>query len=178
MLCHWGQADIKARTLPAAGDLDTLNAFADYFAFFGDVAKGPAGSGYYSTDIGEWHIALNSSIPMDVESDQYKWLKRDLALNTKSCTLAYWHFARYSSYGTTQVRNSVKPLWDALYAAGADVVLNSHLGTAIGVLKLTLELDKYSWEFIAIPGQTFTDSGSGSCHDRRGTDDDSGDDDG
>lgn len=124
---NWGQADIKSRTLPAAGDLDTLNAFADYFAFFGDVAKGTSGKGYYSTNIGEWHIiALNSSIPMDVQSDQYKWLKSDLALNTKSCTLAYWHHPRFSSYGGTQVRIAVKPLWDALYAAGADVVLNAH----------------------------------------------------
>ena len=125
---NWGQADIKSRTLPAAGDLDTLNAFADYFGFFGDVARGPNGKGYYSTDIGEWHIiALNSSIPMDVQSDQYNWLKNDLSLNTKDCTLAYWHFPRYSSYGTTPVRGSVKPLWDALYAAGADVILNAHL---------------------------------------------------
>src|SRR6266568_5322572 len=33
-----------------------------------------------------------------------------------------------------------------------------------GVLKLTLADGSYSWQFIPIAGQTFTDSGSGSCH--------------
>ena len=33
-----------------------------------------------------------------------------------------------------------------------------------GVLKLTLSPGKYTWQFIPIAGQTFTDSGSGVCH--------------
>jgi len=33
-----------------------------------------------------------------------------------------------------------------------------------GVLKLTLADGSYSWEFVPITGQTFTDSGSGTCH--------------
>jgi hypothetical protein len=33
-----------------------------------------------------------------------------------------------------------------------------------GVLKLTLSVGSYRWEFVHIEGQTFTDSGSGSCH--------------
>lgn len=37
-------------------------------------------------------------------------------------------------------------------------------GTAYGVLKVTLHADGYDWEFIPIPGSTFTDSGSTSCH--------------
>jgi 3',5'-cyclic AMP phosphodiesterase CpdA len=32
-----------------------------------------------------------------------------------------------------------------------------------GVLKLTLRSGKYDWEFVPIDGQTFRDSGSGSC---------------
>jgi hypothetical protein len=43
------------------------------------------------------------------------------------------------------------------------------LGRSSGLLKLRLEPDKYSWEFVAIPGQTFTDTGSGTCHDPKGT---------
>jgi hypothetical protein len=53
------------------------------------------------------------------------WLQADLAATTKQCVLAYWHHPRFSSYGTA-VRPEVKPLWDALYAAGADVVVNAH----------------------------------------------------
>ena len=37
-----------------------------------------------------------------------------------------------------------------------------------GVLKLTLHSSSYDWQFIPIAGQSFTDSGSGSCHGRPG----------
>jgi hypothetical protein len=52
-------------------------------------------------------------------------LRADLAANSKKCTLAYWHHPRFSSglHGNTP---GVKPLWDALYEAGADVVLSAH----------------------------------------------------
>jgi len=36
--------------------------------------------------------------------------------------------------------------------------------SANGVLKLTLHEKAYEWEFIPIPGATFTDKGQGSCH--------------
>jgi hypothetical protein len=36
--------------------------------------------------------------------------------------------------------------------------------TAFGVLKLTLSAGVYTWQFVPVAGQTFTDSGSGSCH--------------
>jgi len=32
------------------------------------------------------------------------------------------------------------------------------------VLKLTLHASSYDWQFVPVAGQTFTDSGSGSCH--------------
>ena len=35
---------------------------------------------------------------------------------------------------------------------------------AFGVLKVTLHPGSYDWEFVPVPGQTFTDSGHGSCH--------------
>jgi acid phosphatase type 7 len=35
-----------------------------------------------------------------------------------------------------------------------------------GVLRLTLKADRYAWEFIPVPGKTFTDDGSGRCHGR------------
>ncbi|HET9012208.1 MAG TPA: PKD domain-containing protein, partial [Gemmatimonadaceae bacterium] len=37
-------------------------------------------------------------------------------------------------------------------------------GTA-GVIKLTLSADGYAWQFIPVAGKTFTDAGTGSCHD-------------
>ncbi len=59
-------------------------------------------------------------------SPQVRWLKADLAGSDKACTLAYVHHPLFSSgekHGNTP---KVKPIWKALYAANADVVLSGH----------------------------------------------------
>ena len=33
-----------------------------------------------------------------------------------------------------------------------------------GVLKLTLQVTSYDWEFVPVAGRTFADSGRDSCH--------------
>jgi hypothetical protein len=57
-------------------------------------------------------------------------LRADLAAHQTLCTLAYWHQPLYSSTsGTGSGGVSIKayrPLWDTLYAYGADLVLNGH----------------------------------------------------
>ena len=89
-----------------------------------------ATQGYYSYDVGSWHlIALNSNCARvggcDASSPQGIWLRNDLAAHPSRCTLAYWHHPRFSS-GEHGDDLATGPLWDALYAAGADVVLNGH----------------------------------------------------
>jgi len=37
-------------------------------------------------------------------------------------------------------------------------------GADYGVLKLTLGAGTYSWRFMPIPGASFTDAGTGTCH--------------
>ena len=54
-----------------------------------------------------------------------QWLKADLAANSRRCILAYWHRPLFSS-GYHGNNPSVRPFWDALYAARADVVINGH----------------------------------------------------
>ena len=120
----WGRH--KARTHPANDHLEYWSPGATtYFDYWGSAA-GTRGQGYYSYDLGAWHIVvLNSGISTVAGSPQELWLKADLAASTKRCTLAYWHFPRFSSTGTA-VRDAVKPFWDDLYAAGAELVLNGH----------------------------------------------------
>src|SRR5215210_357839 len=125
----WGRH--KARTHPVPGNRDyvTSNA-APYYAYFG-AAAGAAGEGYYSFNVGSWHlVALNSNIAMESGSAQNIWLKSDLASNSQVCTLAYFHHPLYSSYsdaGTGGITySSVRPLYDVLYAAGAEVILAGH----------------------------------------------------
>ena len=207
----WGKH--KARTRPSAGnhEYDTGNA-SGYFKYFGALA-GPESQGYYSYNLGDWHIVvLNSNCSFvggcNAGSPQEQWLRVDLAANPRSCILAYWHHPRFTSTNPGNDER-MQPFWQALYEAGADVVLNGHthnyerfapqdpqgkatpngirefiVGTGgsqlhsinspiansqvrnddvHGVLKLTLNLGSYDWQFIPITGQTFTDAGSASC---------------
>src|SRR5918994_3142676 len=125
----WGQ--VKSRTMPSPGnhEYETPGA-SGYFNYFG-AAAGDPNEGYYSYDLGSWHvISLNSncsSVPggCAAGSPQEQWLKADLAAHQNTCTLAYWHHPRFSS-GDHGDHASVAPFWDALYQAGADVVLNGH----------------------------------------------------
>jgi Calcineurin-like phosphoesterase len=118
----WGR--VKPITHPAPGNHEYgTKGATGYFSYFG-AAAGTAGLGYYSYDIGAWHlISLDSNSP---SSAQVAWLKSDLAASSARCTLAYWHHPRFSSGSTHGDNTSVAPFWDALYAAGADVVLNGH----------------------------------------------------
>ena len=50
------------------------------------------------------------------------------------------------------------------YGFGTPVANSDVRGRPYGVLKLTLHDTSYSWEFTPVPGQTFTDFGSSSCH--------------
>jgi hypothetical protein len=123
----WGRH--RARTRPAVGYKEYLTAgAAGHFQYFGSAA-GDSGLYYYSYDVGDWHIIVlndqSSQVPTKAGSPQELWLRADLAASAKQCTLAYWEHPRFSSSEATP-RSSVKPFWDALYAAGADVVLNAH----------------------------------------------------
>jgi len=120
----WGRH--KNRTKPVPGNHDYHVAGAGgYFDYFG-AAAGDRTKGYYSYNLGAWHIiALNSEITQSAGSAQEKWLRADLAANPKTCTLAYWHKPLFSSGMHGNIAAS-KPLWQALYDYGADVVLNGH----------------------------------------------------
>lgn len=208
----WGRH--KARTYPSLGDheYETENA-SGYFDYFGEAA-GDRDEGYYSYDLGAWHVVLNGRCGRvggcEDGSPMLRWLEEDLAADPATCTVAYWHRPLFSS-GKHGNDDEMRPIWDALYAADADVVLNGHdhsyerfapqdpgggadpergirefvVGTggvalrpfgetrpnsgvrnadAHGVLKLTLEAGGYGWGFVPVAGDTFTDSGTGSCH--------------
>jgi acid phosphatase type 7 len=126
----WGR--VKSISRPVLGNREDSGAgFFDYFNGPG-VMDGPAGvrgKGYYSFDIGSWHlVALNSNctqIGCSAGSEQERWLRADLAAHRTRCTLAYWHHPRWSS-GEHGSNSSMQPLWEALEDAGAEIVLSGH----------------------------------------------------
>ena len=125
----WGRA--KARTRPAPGNHEFHAAGATpYFDYFGAAAGDPK-TGYYSYELGTWHIIVLNSECVDVGgcesgSPQEKWLRADLTAHPTACTLAYWHKPLFSSGGAHGNDLTVKPLFQALYEANADVVVNGH----------------------------------------------------
>lgn len=124
----WGP--FKNRTHPAAGNHEYLTLKASgYFNYFGPAAGDPT-QGYYSYELGAWHlIALNSNCSKvggcQAGSAQEQWLRADLAAHPAPCTLAYWHHPLFSS-GQHGSNTQMWAVWQALYEAGADVVLNGH----------------------------------------------------
>jgi hypothetical protein len=124
----WGRAKNIIR--PAVGNHEYLTAGASgYYSYFG-AAAGDKTKGYYSYDIGAWHIiALNSNCSQvggcGAGSAQEQWLKSDLAAHPNMCTLAYWHHPRFSS-GEHGSNTSYDAFWKDLYAASAEIVLNGH----------------------------------------------------
>lgn len=127
----WGR--VKSISRPAVGNHEYYNSNADasgYFQYFGKEAAGDAKKGYYSYDIGKWHlIALNSNCSKvggcKKDSPQEQWLKADLAAHPNTCTLAYWHHPRFSS-GEHGSDSDYDAFWQDLYQAGVEIVLNGH----------------------------------------------------
>ena len=124
----WGRH--KARTYPSPGNHEYYTANASgYFSYFGAAAGDPS-KGYYSYDIGEWHIVVLNSMCENVggcgaASPMIAWLRNDLAANRRMCTLAYWHHPLFSS-GPHGNQIKMRAAWEVLYSASADVVVNGH----------------------------------------------------
>lgn len=125
----WGRfVDISH---PVPGNHEYLTPGASgYFRYFGILAGAPD-EGYYSFELGNWHIVVLNSECRYVAggcgygSAQEKWLKADLAAHPVACTLAAWHEPRFSS-GDHDSTGAVDPFWRDLNAAKAELVLSGH----------------------------------------------------
>ena len=98
---------------------------------------GDRGKGYYAFDLGAWRLyALNSncanrSAPGCAESSpQLQWLRADLAAHPRRCSLAFMHHPMFTSdtrdFDSPAFRDKLRPLWQAFYDHGGDVVLVGH----------------------------------------------------
>ena len=203
----WGRHRARTRPVPGNHEYESPGAFP-YFEYYGPAA-GPFGQGFYSFEIGPWHlIALNSNIDVGESSEQVRWLREDLRASRARCTLAYWHHPLFSSGPNGNMR-PMQTIWRVLQEESADVVLTAHdhlyerfapqdadgrpdpqrglrsfvVGTGgaslspffrslpnsevrlstYGVLKLTLTVDRFEWDFIPVDGGSL-DFGTAPCH--------------
>ena len=130
----WGRVKRLLRPVPGNHEYNTPGA-AGYFDYFNGAgarsgAAGSRDSGFYSFDLGSWHIVAINSECQNVggcgpDSPQLRWLRADLAAHPVVCTLAFWHRPRFSS-GRYGAEADTLPLWNALYDANADLVLSGH----------------------------------------------------
>jgi acid phosphatase type 7 len=130
----WGRLKPLIRPVPGNHEYEDPGA-AGYFDYFNGPgqATGPAGrrdQGYYSFDVGSWHlVALNSECRRvggcAAGAPQERWLRKDLAGHPAACTLAFWHHPRFTS-GRYSAEGTMLALWNALYEANVDVVVNGH----------------------------------------------------
>jgi hypothetical protein len=125
----WGR--VKERTRPAVGNHEFHSAGGTpYFEYFGASAGDPK-DGYYSYELGSWHIVvLNSECKdiggCDAHSREVQWLRADLVAHPAACTLAYWHKPLFSSGSAHGNDPEMMALWQTLYDRHADLVINGH----------------------------------------------------
>ncbi len=119
---NWGR--YKSRTLPAPGNHEYQTRGAiPYFAYFGSRA-GHNGTGYYSVDLGSWHVvSLNSSIAAGPGSRQDLWLRADLEAARNRCVLAFWH---NPPFHPGPFRRNADQLFRTVHEFGATIVLTGH----------------------------------------------------
>ena len=116
----WGRHKDRTKPSPGNHEYNTSGA-AGYFQYFNNIPS------YYTYDLGAWRIyALNSEINVSDTSEQVRWLEEDLAANPNQCVLAYWHTPRWSSGAKNGSRPDLQTLWQILYEAGAELVINGH----------------------------------------------------
>ena len=129
---NWGRHKAQTRPTPGNHEYGTAGA-SGYFGYFGANA-GPVGKGWYSYDLGSWHVVvLNSNCdPGGIDcrpgGEQLEWLRADLAAHPADCTLAYFHHPLHTSgqhNGDANLQH-VRPFWDALFEHGAELILNGH----------------------------------------------------
>jgi Calcineurin-like phosphoesterase len=126
----WGAFKAISPPIPGNHDYQGDSTASGYFTYFGAAAGNP-GQGWYSYDVGAWHvIALNSNCGLvggcGAGSPEVLWLKQDLAAHPVACTLAYFHHPLFTSTPEPGYNGTVDAIFEALHFGGADVVLNAH----------------------------------------------------
>ena len=172
----WGRH--KGRTRPVAGNHEYDTAVArPYYDYFGTNA-GPSGVGFYSYDLGNWHVvALNSNIAVgagskhgNIEQMREFWrilydAGADVVLSAHDHV--YERFAPQDPDGSADPQRGIREFIAGTGGAPpypfVDVKPNSEARlSTVGVLKLALKAGGYDWNFIPVSGAG--DSGSGTCH--------------
>ena len=126
----WGAVKDRIRFAVTGNHDIHTDGGAPLQAYMGSAAARD-GRTWFSDALGAWHvIVLDGNCDLfagrcSSGSDQATWLQDDLAASSAACTIALLHQPRFTS-GQHGDDGGLRPLWDALYAGGADLVLGGH----------------------------------------------------
>jgi hypothetical protein len=130
----WGRWWAASHPVIGNHEYDDGEGAQGYWDYWDGIGQGRGragvrGRGWYSYNVGSWHlVALNSNcdwVSCRGNSPQLRWLRNDLSDSADRCVLAYMHHPHFSS-GLFEERGDTRALWKALYRGRADVVLNGH----------------------------------------------------
>jgi hypothetical protein len=182
----WGAFKNKTYPIPGNHEYQTAGA-AGFFQYFGSgaaVAVSPPG--YYSLNLGDWHIAFVNTNCADIDCTTEKtWLRNDLTGDSHICDMVVYHNTNLKwprvkaeklgvDVGLAASRH-VYERWPAengltRFTVGTGGYSMGKLSSGFdagyrgyGVIEMTLNSGNYSWAFINTSGTTI-DSGSRSCH--------------
>lgn len=121
----WGR--LLASTFAVAGNHDYVGGSArEFLDYFGE--RNPHHT-YFRAALGDWWvIGLDSNLAGRPLARQAAWLQHELAAvgGDGRCIVALWHHALFSTGLHRGDGARMKPVWAALDAAGADLVLSGH----------------------------------------------------
>jgi 3',5'-cyclic AMP phosphodiesterase CpdA len=143
----WGR--VKGITYPVVGNHEYGTSDAagcgyacGYFDYFNGIGQafgraGERNKGYYAVDVGAWRLyAMNSNCSRTGApgcgpgSAQLRFLEEDLAAHPRQCSLMFMHHPLFTSdtrdFDGEDFRALLRPLWQAFYDHGGDVVLTGH----------------------------------------------------
>ena len=135
----------KSITNPAIGnhEYSSSSTAAGYFNYWDNVPN------YYSYNANGWHfISLNSNyirIGVNSTSPQYQWLQQDLAANSNSCTIVYYHHPLFN-IGPEGSTSQMGPIWSLLAQNNVEIVLNGHDHTYQRWVPLDGVVNRARWE--------------------------------
>jgi uncharacterized membrane protein len=126
----WGLSKGISKPVVGNHEYGTSKA-AGYFGYFGSAA-GNQGAGYYSYEVGAWHVVaintectrIDGATGCALGSPQEKWLKSDLASHPNACTLVYGHRPRWAS--SSFASSDIAPLVNDMVAAHVDLYITGH----------------------------------------------------